>query len=152
MAILFSILLYGKRGWVVAAVGAFGWGALAVVSFIDRNRLIPWSTEHWFLDGAMFGPLVFVGLAFITDSRYSSALRSPSSDAPSSLPSGRCSVLAGRRSAQTVHDLRLRAVDPEAELLAVAAQDLERTASARQAREVTRCYTVLAERWKTSAN
>lgn len=73
MAILFSILLYGKRGWVVAAVGAFGWGALAVVSFIDRNRLIPWSTEHWFLDGAMFGPLVFVGLAFITDSRYSSA-------------------------------------------------------------------------------
>lgn len=67
MAILFSILLYGKRGWVVAAVGAFGWGALVVFSFIDRNRLMPWSTEHWVLDGAMFGPLLFVGLAFITD-------------------------------------------------------------------------------------
>ena len=67
MAVLFSILLYGKRGWGVAAVGAFGWGAVAVVSFIDRNRWIGWNTEHPVLDGAMFGSLLFVGLAFITD-------------------------------------------------------------------------------------
>ena len=67
MAVLSPILLYSKRGWMVAAVGALVWGALAASSFIDPGRLRGWSSKHWVLDGAMFGPLLFVGLAFITN-------------------------------------------------------------------------------------
>ncbi len=67
MAVLSAILLYSKRGWMVAAVGALVLGALAASSFIDPGRLRGWSSKHWVLDGAMFGPLLFVGLAFITN-------------------------------------------------------------------------------------
>ncbi len=67
MAVLSAILLYSKRGWMVAAVGALVLGALAASSFIDPGRLRGCSSKHWVLDGAVFGPLLFVGLAFITN-------------------------------------------------------------------------------------
>ena len=67
MAILCSILLYGKRGWVVAGVGAFAWSPLAVGAFIGRDRVIRWNGEHAVLSVAMFGLLLFASLALITD-------------------------------------------------------------------------------------
>ncbi len=55
-----------KRGWAVGAAAALVYGALAITSILSWERLKAWSSEHPVLDSALFGPLLFLALAYIT--------------------------------------------------------------------------------------
>ncbi len=66
MAIGLPMALAAKRGWLVGVVAAVVFGALAVGAF-RWDRLKSWSAEHPVLDSALFGPLLFLALAYITN-------------------------------------------------------------------------------------
>lgn len=56
----------GDRGWAVGAFAAVVYGALALSMVRRPDPLEAWFQRHPVLDGALFGPLVFVGLAVLT--------------------------------------------------------------------------------------
>ena len=68
---LFAAMALGlvlRRGWVIGTVaaGVCGGGGLAVA--LSPGGVVSWSRSHPRLDGAIFGPLLFLALAFIIPS------------------------------------------------------------------------------------
>lgn len=51
---------------MVGAVAAVVYGGIALPTAFDREGTVAWSRRHPLMDGAIFGPLVFLSLAYLT--------------------------------------------------------------------------------------
>lgn len=56
----------GRRGWVVGSVAAVVYGGLGLAMALAPGGVVAWSRRHPRLDGAFFGPLVFLATAYLT--------------------------------------------------------------------------------------
>lgn len=66
VSVILVIALTAKRGWAVGAVAALVCGGMFFAA-LRWDRLLRWSAKHPVLDSALFGPLLFLALAYITN-------------------------------------------------------------------------------------
>jgi hypothetical protein len=67
LALLLAALgLAHRRGWVVGAVAVIVYGGLALAMGVAPRAVVAWSRRHPGIDGAFLGPLLFLGLAYLT--------------------------------------------------------------------------------------
>jgi hypothetical protein len=55
-----------RRGWVVGSVAAVSYGGLGLAMAVAPGGVVDWSRRHPRVDGSFFGPLLFLGLAYLT--------------------------------------------------------------------------------------
>lgn len=55
-----------RRGWVVGSIAAVVYGGLGLAMALAPGGVVDWSRRHPRADGAFFGPLLFLGLAYLT--------------------------------------------------------------------------------------
>ncbi len=66
---IFAGMAFGvaaRRGWVVGLVAAVVNGGLGLAMALVPSGVIDWSRRHPRMDGSFFGPLLFLGLAYLT--------------------------------------------------------------------------------------
>jgi len=63
---LSALGLASKRGWLVGVIAAIVYGSIALPMAVAPGGLIAWSRRHPIVDGSIFGPLLFLALAYIT--------------------------------------------------------------------------------------
>ncbi|MDQ2956230.1 MAG: hypothetical protein M3Y42_04620 [Actinomycetota bacterium] len=66
---LFALVAFGvagKRGWVVGAIAAVVYGGLGLAMALAPGGVVAWSRRHPRMDGSVFGPLLFLALAYLT--------------------------------------------------------------------------------------
>ena len=68
---LFAAMALGlalRRGWLIGTVAAVVYGGAGLAVALSPGGVASWSRNHPRLDGAIFGPLLFLALAFIIPS------------------------------------------------------------------------------------
>ncbi len=55
-----------RRGWVIGVVAAVVYGGIGLAVAINPTGVVAWSRSHPKTDGAIFGPLLFLALAYLT--------------------------------------------------------------------------------------
>jgi hypothetical protein len=63
---LVALGLAVRRGWAVGLLAALVYGAMALLMALAPSSVGSWSRRHPIVDGAMFGPLVLLALAYLT--------------------------------------------------------------------------------------
>lgn len=56
----------GRRGWIVGAIAAIVYGGIGLAMAVAPGGVVAWSRRHPRLDSAVFGPLLFLALAYLT--------------------------------------------------------------------------------------
>jgi hypothetical protein len=57
-----------RRGWLIGTVAAVVYGGVGLAVALSPGGVASWSRNHPRLDGAIFGPLLFLALAFVIPS------------------------------------------------------------------------------------
>lgn len=55
-----------KRGWLIGVVALIVYGGLGLGMAFAPKAVLAWERRHPVLDGMIFGPFVFLALAYIT--------------------------------------------------------------------------------------
>jgi hypothetical protein len=60
------LAVISKRGWLIGVVALIVYGGVGLGMAIAPKTVVAWERRHPVIDGMIFGPLVFLAVAYVT--------------------------------------------------------------------------------------